>query len=332
MRVFILGKPREVTHWTEDCAAGFQAAGHEVRLGVTRDARLHPGIERALMARWTGGPLVSRLLRAIRAFGPDLILAVRALATPAPILDAVAAMKGRPPLAGWVGDVFAEHERPIADRFDLLAYTDTAMLTRHRALGFRATGIYLPHAANTRLLDAARAYGAPPSSADAPSGAADRDLGLVFVANPTPRRRAVLTAMTHAVSLFGPGWAPIPGTPHAIEARGVDVAELGRIYAASAGVLNIHNEGNVAFGLNQRHFDPPLFGVPVLSDAQPDLPSCFDPGREVLVWQDDNELNALHERVLADPAWARSIGQAAHRRVMADHLYGHRLNALRDRL
>ncbi len=318
MRVFVLGKPKEVTHWTEDCLAGFQAAGHDVQLGVTRDPRLHPAIERALMARWTGGPLVSCLVRAIRDFRPDLILAVRALATPDPILAAVAAIPGRPPLVGWVGDNFTEDARLLADRFDLLAYTDTAMQGRHQAFGFRARSLYLPHAANGRLLPAP----------DAPRHGPDRDLGLVFVANPTPQRRAIIAAMTHGMSLFGPGWAA--AGPHVVDPRLVGVVELGRLYAASAAVLNIRNEGNVTDGLNQRHFDPGLFGVPVLSDPQPDLERCFEPGREVLVWSDAAELDALHQRLLREPAWGRDIGARARRRVMAEHLYGHRLEALRQ--
>lgn len=319
MRVFVLGKPREVTHWTEDCVAGLQAAGHEVALGVTRDARLHPGLERLLMASWTGAWPLRRLQRAIRDFRPDLILAVRAFATPASMLDAVAAMAGRPPLVGWVGDSFSPAIRPIADRFDLLAYTDTAMLALHQASGFRAGGLYLPHAANTRLLD----------GQDTAPATGDGAQGVVFVANPTPRRRATLAAMTQPVNLFGPGWTASPNVAHRIEARVVGVAELGRLYAGSAAVLNIHHEENVSHGLNQRHFDPALFGVPVLSDALADLPRCFEPGREVLVWDDIAALNDLHQRVLREPGWARAIGAAAQRRVMAEHLYGHRVETVR---
>ena len=135
MRVFVLGKPREVTHWTEDCLAGFQAGGHETALGVTRDARIGAGLERLLMAGWTGAIPVRRILAAIRAFRPDLILAVRAFATPLPILEQVAAMPGRPPLLGWVGDGFSAADRPVADLFDAVAFTDTGLVTQHAELG-----------------------------------------------------------------------------------------------------------------------------------------------------------------------------------------------------
>jgi len=313
MRVFVLGKPREVTHWTEDCLAGFQAAGHETCLGVTRDPRLHPGIERALMADWTGGFLARRLVHAITAFRPDLILAVRAYATPLPILARVAALPGRPPLVGWVGDMIAETDRWVANHFDLVGYTDTAMLDQHIRLGFRARAMYLPHAANPRMT-------AEPT--------APRMQGLVFVANPTPHRRAIIDALDHPITLVGPGWTPSPAVAHRIDASRINGDALAELYASHAGALNIHHETNVASGLNQRHFDPPLFGTPVLSDAQADLTLCFEPGSDVLVWHDQDELNDLHARIRREPEWAEAIGQAARRRVLAEHLYAHRLDTL----
>ena len=320
MRVFVLGKPREVTHWTEDCLAGFQAGGHETALGVTRDARIGAGLERLLMAGWTGAFPVRRILAAIRAFRPDLILAVRAFATPLPILERVAALPGRPPLLGWVGDGFSAADRPVADLFDAVAYTDTGLVTQHTALGFKPPASYLPHAANPRL-------GTPlPSPLDSPP--ATRQPRLVFVANPTPHRRAVIERLTQPITLVGPAWTPVPGIDHAIQAQRVGVEELGALYRGHLGVLNIHHEGNVVHGLNQRHFDPALSATPVLTDAQADLPRCFEPGREILVWHDAAELNDLHARMLREPAWAQAIGAAAQRRVMAEHLYAHRLATL----
>lgn len=312
MRVFVLGKPREVTHWTEDCLAGFQAGGHETALGVTRDARIGAGLERLLMAGWTGAIPVRRILTAIRTFRPDLILAVRAFATPLPVLEQVAAMPGRPPLLGWVGDGFSAADRTVADLFDAVAYTDTGLVSQHAVLGFKPPASYLPHAANPRL-------GGPPVT---------RQARLVFVANPTAHRRVVVEGLTQPIALVGPAWTPIPGITHTIQARRVGVEDLGTLYRTHLGVLNIHHEGNVVDGLNQRHFDPPLSATPVLTDAQADLPRCFEPGREVLVWHDAAELNDLHARMLRDPAWAQAIGTAAQRRVMAEHLYAHRLAAL----
>ena len=312
MRVFVLGKPREVTHWSEDCLAGFEAGGHQVALGVTRDARIGAGLERLLMTGWTGAIPVRRILAAIRAFRPDLILAVRAFATPLPILEQVAAMPGRPPLLGWVGDGFSAADRPVADLFDAVAYTDTGMVVRHRALGFKSQANYLPHAAR-------------PGGSGREGPRRER---MVFVANPTAHRRALVGRLTQTMVLYGPAWTACPGIDHEIHARRVGAEELADIYRGHLAVLNIHHEDNVLDGLNQRHFEPCLAGTPVVTDDQADLSLCFEPGREMLVYRDLAELNDLHARVLRDPAWGLAIGAAGQRRVLAEHQYGHRLAAL----
>ena len=151
---------------------------------------------------------------------------------------------------------------------------------------------------------------------------------MAFIAIPTDHRRAVVNALTRPIALYGPGWTASPGVEHAISARRVAPGEVRRIYGRSLAALNIRNEANVLIGLNQRSFEPCLAGTAVVSDNQPDLESCFDPGAEVLVWADTDELNAVHERIMRDPALAASVGEAGRRRVLADHTYGRRLETL----
>jgi spore maturation protein CgeB len=66
----------------------------------------------------------------------------------------------------------------------------------------------------------------------------------------------------------------------------------------------------------------------VVTDHQADLERCFEPGREVLAWLDLDQLNAMHARLIADPDYAADIGQAGRRRVLAEHTYSRRLEAL----
>jgi spore maturation protein CgeB len=80
--------------------------------------------------------------------------------------------------------------------------------------------------------------------------------------------------------------------------------------------------------LNQRHFDPYLAATPVVSDDLPDLTRCFDPGTEVLVYRDAEELNELYARLRRDPGFAAAIGERGRRRVLAEHTYAHRLATL----
>ena len=315
MKIFVLGKLGSVVHWAEDSIAGFRAAGHDVRFGVTRNPRLNRSIEGLLVARWTGAPRVTRIVRTITRFAPDLILAVAPYHMPLAILQQVAALPGRAPLLGWVGDAFSATDAPAATLLDAVAYTDSGMLASHRQFGWPTPASYLPHAANPRL----------------DRGVADplsRHRDMVFVANPTPHRRVLVAQIQTPMRLFGVGWTPSPATAHVIQARHIGIDELGAIYQSATAVLNVRNEHNVLNGLNQRHFDPYLAATPVVSDDLTDLARCFEPGTEVLVYQDAGELNDLYARLQRDPSFGTVIGERGRRRVLAEHTYAHRLATL----
>ena len=311
MKVFVLGKLDSVTQWTESSVAGFRAAGHEVRLGVTRNPNVHRVIDRLLLRG-------TRIVQAIAEFSPDLIVAIAAYLAPLPILQRVAAMPGRPPLLGWVGDLFSAADRPAAELFDAVAYTDSGLMALHGELGFPSRAVFLPHAVNAALEPAA---GGPQSS---------RHSSMVFVANPTPHRLALVGAVRTPLTLYGPGWRQLQPTVHHVDARRVGQAELGAIYQSHLAVLNIRNERNTLDGLNQRHFEPYLAATPVITDDQPDLPRCFEPGREILVYRNSDELNDIYARLQREPDRAAAIGEAGRRRVLAQHTFGRRLATLEE--
>jgi len=305
MRLFLLGRRANVTHWLEEAAKAFRSEGHEVRVGIVRDPRLHPGLQRALAA-----PIAAGIAARVRRFAPDLVLAIGGFHVPAPVLERIAALPARPPLIGWVGDIFDEDAATLANRYDLVAYTDTGLAQRHGALGFAGETVFAPHAVDPHV--------------EAPT--AERAPRMVFVAVPTPGRRAVVGAVTSPLALYGQGWTGAGG--HEVHAGRLPARRLTGVYARHLASLNIRNELNVLTGLNQRNFQPYLAATPLVTDDQPDLPLCFEPGREALVWRDVDELNDVYARLLKSPDAAAAIGAAGRRRVLADHTYGQRLAAL----
>jgi len=309
VKLFLLGRRHSVNHWLEDAAVAFAAAGHAVAVGHVRRPPIPAGVERAL-----AGQIGEALARRIRRFRPDLILCIGGFHAPAAVLAPITALADRAPLIGWVGDRFDEAARRVADLYDAVGFTDSALVERHRALGFRASSQFLPHAAD-------------PSAALSEVG--ERKHRMVFIANPTPHRRAVVATVREPLALYGPAWSAADGGHHEVHARRLPASALPALYAGHMAALNIRNEVNVLAGLNQRNFDPCLAGAAVLTDDQPDLPLCFDPGVEVAVWRDAEELNALYARVLAEPDWAASLGERGRRRVLADHTYAARLHTLK---
>jgi len=313
LKVALLGKIGSVIHWLEDCASALRAEGHQVHVAVTRNPAVSRPLEDALLSERIGAPMAAAIARSVNRFAPDLIVAIGAYEIPMAILERVARLPGRPPFHAWIGDVFSEAGRSVAALFDGMAYTDSGLVDRHRRLGFPEPAIYLPHAANP---DVGR-----------PLASGRRREMMVFVANPTDHRRAVIEAVADPLAIYGPGW-PRAHARHEMHARRVSPRQLLNLYASAFAALNIRNEHNVLFGLNQRNFDPYVFATPVVTDDQPDLSSCFAEGTEVFVWRGVEELNDLYARLLRDPREAAVVGERGRRRVLAEHTYSRRFETL----
>jgi hypothetical protein len=316
MKVLLLGKTGSIMHWTEDVAADLRLAGHSVTVVPTRDPRLRKSLERALLSRAVGAPLAAHIVRKIRRLAPDLILAIGCLDEfPLTLFQYLAQETDRPPMVAWIGDTFTERMAEVAGLFDVIAYTDTGMVKLHESLRFRSPSAFVP-------LGASRAV----RSTNAP---AERVPSLAFVAAPTPNRQALLAEVIEPIAIFGPGWQHATElVHHTRDARRIDEQELANIYASHLGVLNIRHAVYVINGLNHRHFAPYIYGTPVISDAQPDLPRCFEAGAEMLIYRDAGELNDIVAALRHDPTRAAAIGMAGQRRVLTCHTYAHRLDEL----
>jgi spore maturation protein CgeB len=314
LRIALAGKAGSITHWLEDTAQAWRADGHEVRLALTRRPWLAEAMETAL-----AGLIAERLRAGLVRFRPELIVVIGGYHTPLPLLEAIASLPDRPPLAGWVGDAFTHEARAAARLYDGVGYTDSGLAARHREWGFPGQALYLPHAIDPRAAPAAGAFAA-------------RDPNMVFVANPTPLRRQTVARIAEPIAIFGPGWRKVDAPAHRIHPGRVAARRAPQLYAAHRAALNIRNELHVLTGLNQRNFEPCLAGAALITDDQPDLESCFEPGREVLIWRDADELNGLYAEVLGDVSLAQRVAEAGHARVLAQHTFAHRLESLRAAL
>jgi spore maturation protein CgeB len=156
---------------------------------------------------------------------------------------------------------------------------------------------------------------------------------LAFLGNRLPDREArveefFLRAATllpgRRLLLGGSGWGdkPLPA----------GVKYLGHVYTADhnafnctpRAVLNVSRESMARYGFSPatRVFEAAGAAACLITDAWAGLEQFLQPDTEVLVAQDGAEV-ARHVEGL-DAARARAIGQAAYRRVLAEHTYGHR--------
>jgi len=124
--------------------------------------------------------------------------------------------------------------------------------------------------------------------------------------------------------LGGSGWAdkPMPG----------NVSYVGHVYTRDhnafnctpLAVLNISRESMARYGFSPatRVFEAAGAGACLITDEWVGIEMFLEPGREVLVARDGAQV-AEHLLELT-PERARRIGEAARRRVLAEHTYAHR--------
>ncbi|GMU01196.1 glycosyltransferase [Corallococcus caeni] len=111
-----------------------------------------------------------------------------------------------------------------------------------------------------------------------------------------------------------------------------NVARLGHVYTpdhnavncSARAVLNLHRDSMARFGFSPgpRVFEAAGAGACLITDAFEGVEQFLEPGREVLVAHSGEEV-VEHLRRLT-PEDARRMGQAALRRVLAEHTYAHR--------
>jgi len=80
--------------------------------------------------------------------------------------------------------------------------------------------------------------------------------------------------------------------------------------------------------VNQRVFDVPACGAFLLTDHRAQMERLFEPGSEVAVYGDPEEIPALVRHYLAHPEERARIAQAARKRVLAEHTYVIRMGQL----
>lgn len=132
----------------------------------------------------------------------------------------------------------------------------------------------------------------------------------------------------HKFILGGSGWAD--------KSLPENISYLGHVYTRDhnafnctpMAVLNISRDSMAKYGFSPatRVFEAAGAAACIITDYWKGIEHFFEPGKEILVAKDGEEV----ERILAEltPEKATEIGEAALKKVMAEHTYAHRAELL----
>jgi len=111
----------------------------------------------------------------------------------------------------------------------------------------------------------------------------------------------------------------------------VRLPAMGRIYARHRLSLNVH-AAVVREGTNMRTFECAAYGIAQVVERRPGLDALFEPGHEIVVYDEPHELGAVLRELARDAPRRERLAAAARRRVLAEHTYAQRVARLFDGL
>ncbi|HEY6578644.1 MAG TPA: glycosyltransferase [Rhizomicrobium sp.] len=153
---------------------------------------------------------------------------------------------------------------------------------------------------------------------------------LAFLGNRLPDREARVDAFFFDAArrlpqrrflIGGNGWRDKPMPPNVIDVGHVYTRDHNAFNSTPLAVLNVNRESMARYGDSPptRIFEAAGAGACIISDAWTGIEKFLLPGTEILIAEDAEEVADYVEAL--DPATARRIGEAARRRVLAEHTY-----------
>ncbi|PTY08086.1 hypothetical protein DB347_00420 [Opitutaceae bacterium EW11] len=132
--------------------------------------------------------------------------------------------------------------------------------------------------------------------------------------------------------LGGSGWLDKPQTPNVRYVGHVYTRDHNAFNCTPTAVLNINRESMARYGFSPptRVFEAAGAGACLITDEWEGIEMFLEPGREVLVAR--NAEDVVRHLSELNPARAREIGQAALRRILAEHTYARRVEQLEQLL
>jgi spore maturation protein CgeB len=132
--------------------------------------------------------------------------------------------------------------------------------------------------------------------------------------------------------LGGNGWNPLE-VPDNVHVLGhVYTSDHNRFNCSPLAVLSVNREDMARTGYSPatRVFEAAGAAACLISDRWTGLEQFFDPGTEVLVAGNGDEVSEILNSLT--PAHAQAIGRAGYRRALAEHTYAHRVERLLEAL
>jgi len=315
MRILIIGKQNHL-HWVENVYDAFKKLSYNVNYLFTNKQGNFNDFNRNFLKIFnknlSKNYSLNCLNKKILEFSPDIIFVVSPFMYDIKFTEMIESIDSCLKI-GWVGDIFSSEHKAISDKYDKLYFTDSYFLEMAEMFKFKNYS-YLPLAANSNIFYDKKLI---------------RNDNLLFIGNPTKERIDLFFNINKDVKLIGSKWKNI-NLKNNIEIvkKDISIYEVAEEYNKSNFVLNLKHSLNVINGLNMRTFEVPACGACLIQDYVKDLELNFDLDKEVVTYNNVEELTDLYEKLRKEKKLTKQIIEHSSLNVHSNHLYTNRINKI----
>lgn len=245
----------------------------------------------------------------ISTFNPDLIIVISPFMFNSKIFDCFDNFPNILKYA-WIGDKFKSEHIISANKFDKLFCTDTSFLDDSKKMLFPES-IYLPLAVNEKNFF---------------NRNQKRKSKLLFIGSYTKQRLEFLNKINAInLKLIGPKWNKVDFSNNITYLnKTISINDVVNEYNSSKFILNIKHEHNVLNGLNMRTFESIASGACLLQDYVKDVELNFEINKNIIVYNNLDELNELIIKLQKDKIFFKNIVINGEKHILSKHTYKNR--------
>lgn len=315
MRTLIIGK-RNMLLWLENLSEAFIQTNVENKILFLNELGFIEDLKRNIFKLVSKDLMYANISKIIdgeiKKFQPDLIIVISPFMFNEKIFECFDNFSNIVKCA-WVGDRFSIFHKNVADKFDHLFYTDSFFLEEGKNFNF-PNGSYLPLAANeNRFFDKNQ----------------KREERLLFIASYTKQRMEFLNQINSInLKLIGAKWQKDYLKNIEYLDKNININQVVDEYNLSQFILNIKHEHNVVNGLNMRSFEAIASGGCLLQDYVKDIEINFEINKNILVYNNIEELNELILKMKKDKLIMNNLIKNGKELVLEKHTYKNRVNKI----
>jgi spore maturation protein CgeB len=302
-KVLIVGKANHLG-WLEHTASGFTQAGYHTNIFAINKLpaidKLLLKIKRTFDHKRGNEQLGTAFHKKIKSFQPDLIMVVSAFFIPLELYEI--AQSHNIPIAAWAGDKFGDDALAYQPFINKFYASDTALVSIAEKMSFSGSELlqfgYNKSLHNDQQLPRSNQFN--------------------FVGSFTKERDEVFKNLTdYPLVIKGSGWNNLSsvGSKWIVQNTTVSPKQLTSLYNTTMATLNVAQLNNVINMVNMRTFEAIACGSCMINDNVGDLSLCFEPGKEVLVYNSIEELTDICAKITKEPSFASKIAKNGIKRL-----------------